>query len=341
MDWEFERVAGPYEGVTEGPAWDGTALFFSLRASIGDETPELNRIMRYDPVTGETTVYRSDTKGANGLAFDREGRLFGCAAHAHGVVRYDPDGTMEHLPNVMDGKRNNRPNDLVVDSQGRIWFSDPFGRASTPEERAQGLDHTSVNRLDPRPDGGYDLRRMTHDTRKPNGVLLSKDERTLYVAVGYDEDLTRELRAYPIRDDDTLGPHRVIHAFGRDEVDEAEHERIRREQPAFYASYGEKALGNHRGVDGMCLDDAGNIIACAGWKHWGPGPMVYVFSPEGRVLSTHPHEAGPINCTWGGADLGILYITMGKGLFRVTNTGRRGWLLYPQQPPVDAPTSAR
>jgi gluconolactonase len=147
---------------------------------------------------------------------------------------------------------------------------------------------------------------MTFDTTSPNGILFSQDEQTLYVAQS-DYDGVRELRAYPLRDDDTLGAYNVLHQFGQD------------------------ARGVHRGVDGMCLDTEGNIIACAGWREAGPGPMIYVFAPSGRVLETHPVPVDrPTNCTFGDRDLRTLYVTTGGGyLFRVGNTGRRGWLLYP------------
>ena len=95
----------------------------------------------------------------------------------------------------------------------------------------------------------------------------------------------------------------------------------------------------------MCLDTQGNIIACAGWfptgprlgdMGWpqsGPGPLIYVFAPSGRVLETNPLPEGvnrPTNCTFGGPDLSILYVTTGEGhLFKVANTGRRGCLMYP------------
>jgi gluconolactonase len=149
---------------------------------------------------------------------------------------------------------------------------------------------------------------MTFDTTAPNGVLLSQDERTLYVAESNFKG-TRELRAYPLNDDDTLGKYVVLHAFGQDH------------------------RGTQRGVDGMCLDTEGNIVATAGWCKSGPGPLVYVFAASGRVLETHaPPMVGkspePKNCAFGDADLSTLYVTTGNGhLYRVRNTGRRGWRL--------------
>jgi gluconolactonase len=297
MDWEFELIAGPYGGTAEGPAWDGQALLFTHIPG--------SRIMRYDPRSGDVSEFRSGTHNTNGLMFDGQGRLYGCQSGRHCIVRFEPDGGMTPLPNRLDGRRHNRPNDLAIDRKGRIWFTDPFGRGRPADERE--LDHASVLRHDPQPDGSWSLQRMTYDTTSPNGILFSRDERTLYVAQS-DYEGVRELRAYPLNDDDTLGAYRVLHTFGQD------------------------ADGVQRGVDGMVLDTDGNIIACAGWNAAGPGQMIYVFAPSGRVLETHPvPEDRPTNCTFGDPDLSTLYVTTGGGhVFRVRNTGRRGWLLYPR-----------
>lgn len=321
MEWDFELVAGPYQGGTEGPAWDGKALFFTNFS--------VNCVMRYDPVSGESTEFARDTQMMNGLAFDSNGVLYGCAGSGHVLMRFDAQGNMTPLPNLLDGKRHNRPNDLAIDRLGRIWFSDPFGRTSTLDERQ--LDHTSVLRLDPTPDGSYDLKRMTFDTTSPNGVLLSRDERTLYVACGGYRTAVRELRAYPLNDDDTLGTYRTLHSFGTDGVSDTRRTFVKENRPDFIRLYGEEAIGTHRGIDGMCLDIDGNIIACAGWRENGPGPMIYVFSPNGRILETHPvPRDGVTNCTFGDPDLSTLYITAAGSLFRVRNTGRRGWLNFPK-----------
>jgi gluconolactonase len=297
MAWDFELLAGPFGGTAEGPAWDGQALLFT-------HIPE-SRIMRYDPASGEVSVHRTGTKNTNGLMFDAQGRLYGCQSGDFRIVRFEPDGSQTPLPNELDGKRHNRPNDLAIDSQGRIYFTDPFGRGRPDGERQ--LDHASVLRHTPQADGGWKLERMTFDTTSPNGVLLSKDEKTLYVAQS-DYDGTRELRAYPIQDDGTLGAYVALHTFGNDH------------------------RGVQRGVDGMCLDSDGNIVACAGWDEAGPGPMIYVFASNGRVIETHPVPVDrPTNCTFGGADLSTLFVTTGGGhFFRVRNTGRRGYNLYPR-----------
>ena len=80
----------------------------------------------------------------------------------------------------------------------------------------------------------------------------------------------------------------------------------------------------------MCLDADGNIVACAGSSLSGPGPMVYVFSPTGRVLETHPTPVDPINCTFGDSDLTTFYMTSHSGgLYRIRRPGRKGWLIWP------------
>lgn len=294
--WTFEPAAGPYGGLTEGPAWDGSALLFSHIPG--------NRTMRYDPATGACTEFRINTEGTNGLAFDRNGVLYGCCQRGRSIVRFESDGSLTHLPDRLDGRKINRPNDLAIDSKGRIWFTDPCH--NVPADKRE-LDHGSVLRLAPNAEGGWTLERMTTDTRSPNGIALSHDERTLYVAEsGFEREGVRELRAYPIRDDDTLGDFTVLHTFGKD------------------------VRGIHRGVDGMCLDADGNIVACAGWPAAGPGPLIYVFAPSGRVLETRPVPFAtvsekPTNCAFGGADMDMLFVTTGEGfLYRVRDSGRHG-----------------
>ena len=298
MSWDFVLVDGPYGGVTEGPAWDGSGLIFTHCPA--------SRIMRYDPERQSSTVFRSDTNYANGLMFDREGRLYACEGDARRVVRYEPDGSATALVDQFEGKRLNIPNDLAIDLQGRVWFTDPYYEGAAgpwSEDRSQkDLDHESVYRLDPQPEGSWIVNRATFDTTRPNGLLFSLDHETLYVAQsGRRPEEKRELRAYPVQADASLGAHTVLHDFG-----------------------------SHRAVDGMCLDTEGNIIATAGYELGGPGPMIYVFSPSGGVLETHPISAErPTNCTFAGPDLTTLYVTSVEGHLFEVHTSRQGRLLYP------------
>lgn len=299
MAWKFELVGGPFGCTSEGPAWDGQYLYFTL--------VQQNRIMRYDPKKDECTEWRTRTHATNGTMFGADGRLYGCCAGGRSIVRFESDGRTSVVVDRLEGKRLNTPNDLAIDRKGRIWFTNPWNEMlADPGDRMELADEP-VLRADPGPDGKWTVSRAASDITQPNGVLLSADQRTLYVSqCDYGEDRLRELRAYPINEDGSLGRYTVLHQFGKD------------------------FRGVHRAVDGMCLDAEGNIVACAGWLKSGPGPMIYVFSPAGRILETHPLPADhPANCTFGDADLQSLYITTGKGhLFRV-RTERQGWNLYP------------
>lgn len=277
MPWQFELIAGPFGGITEGPVWDGYAVLFT--------NIENSLIYRYCPSTEDLTVVRGDTNNGNGLTLDQDKRLYCCEGGGEGrrVVRYNDDGTTDVIADQFEEKRLNSPNDLVFDQRGRLWFTDPrYGDYRDDME----LDHESVYRCDPQPHGRWTIQRMTYDTTCPNGLVISPDQKTLYVAQSkYGDNESRELRAYPILDDGTLGAYDVLHNF--------------------YP---------HRGIDGMRVDAAGNIVATAGWEVSGPGPMIYVFAPTGRVLSTHPLPAHrPTNCCFGDLNLHSLYVTSIEG----------------------------
>lgn len=300
MSWKFELLMKP-TGVplTEGPVWDGEYLYFThIKAS---------RILRHDPKSGAITESRSGTNRTNGLAYDTQGRLFGCCSGGRSIVRFDPDGKTVTIADRLDGKKLNTPNDLAIDRKGRIWFTNPVNDGNWDKTEVQELDHRSVLRADPQADGSYKVTRATVDNTQPNGILVSRDQSTLYVAESsFTRGVARELRAYPIDDDGSLGKYRTLYTWGEDYRDV------------------------HRGIDGMCLDAEGNIVATNGWEASGPGPMITVFSPTGRVLETHPLPADrPTNCCFGGADLTTLFVTTGEGHFFRAQTDRVGWAMYP------------
>ena len=300
MAWRFELLNKPYGGITEGPVWDGEAVYFTHISN--------HRIMRYDPVSGAITQARDGTNHTNGLCHDAQGRTYGCCSGGRSIVRFEPDGTTTTIADRVDGQKLNTPNDLATDLKGRIWFTNPWNAANIDPSEIEELDNRSVLRADPQGDGSYTVTRVTFDTTMPNGILVSQDQKTLYVAEsnGARMDLDRELRAYPINDDGSLGPYTVLHTFGKDK----------------------NAV--HRGIDGMCLDVDGNIVATAGWPNGGPGPLIYVFSPSGRVLETHPVPASnPTNCCFGGPDRSTLYVTSTDGHFFKAETDRIGWAIYP------------
>ncbi len=289
MSWKFENAAPVIGSITEGNAWDGERMLYS--------NISMNRIMSYDPDTGLVEVWREDTEGTNGLNFDREGRLFGCAGDGRRIVRFDPNGDMVTIVDRLDGRRINSPNDLAITPSGSIYFSDRVGDTN-PDV---GIRFSAIISAEPQDDGTYAAVRRTFDTSMPNGLLFSIDYRTLYVAQSdYRASEKIELRAYPANDDGSLGDYVVLHDFGP-----------------------------HRGIDGMTLSSEGNIVACTGWEISGPGGMITVFDPKGRIIETHPTPANrPTNCTFVGEDL---YVSSIEGhLLVARNTGMTGYLLWPK-----------
>jgi gluconolactonase len=283
MTFKFELVHGPLGRPLGGLAWDGQAMLVS---DING-----NNLLAFDPKSGETSVRRRFTNRINGIAFGADGALYGCQQGSRRVVRMPADGTMGLTTTRLHGLVHNHPNLIAVDKKGRLWFSDVHHPvpASGPQVFAP-LEHQSVLRLEqgPRPGSHWHIERMTFDTASPRGVALSPDENTLYVSETDNEPGgARELRAYPILEDGTLGAFVVLHTFGAD------------------------GRGVHRGIEGMCVDGSGNIFACAGGKRSGPGPLVYVFAPSGAILETCPIAADqPANCAFGGGDL---YVTTEGG----------------------------
>jgi len=296
MTWEFDLVAGPYAGPTGGLVWDGAAVLFTAI----DE----GRLLRFDPQTRKVEETRRYLNRVNGLAFGPAGELYGAQEGGRRLVEFTPDGRLTAVDALLDGKYHNQPSDLVVDQKHRITFTDPhhpvipFGPQIFPL-----LAHQSVLRLERNERRAWTAVRLTTDTVSPRAVLLSGDERTLYVADGEARaEHRRELRAYPVRDDGSLGPCAVLHTFGSD------------------------VRGPHRGVEGMCLDAEGSIVACAGWQRSGPGPLVYVFAPSGAVVETHALPAdAPNRCCFGGRDLDHLYVTTAGGHLYEARTQRRGF----------------
>lgn len=296
VNWQFDRIGESFDDVLNGPLWDGSGLLFCKVKS--------SEILRYDPESGATTVVRKYTVQNRGLALGPRGELYGAQSNSRRIVRYFDDGSAKYLESYLDGKRHNHPLDLVVDSKGRIWFTDPVGEPTVggPNEYP-ALDHSSVLRLE-KVSGAWTVKRMTYDTERPQGIALSPDERTLYVTEGRpDVRAVRTLRAYPVNEDASLGNPRLLHTFGSD---------LRGAQP---------------GGAGMCVDSEGNIVLAAGSGDVGPGPLVYVVAPSGRILETHalPDAGTPTNCAFGGPDLSTLFVTTTEGnLFQVKATGLKG-----------------
>lgn len=256
---------------TEGPAFGPGGLCFS---DIG------NRILRFDPKTEKTAVYREPSGRANGLIFDSQGRLIACeGANTGGKRRIsitDRDGTVRTLADKWMGKRFNSPNDLTIDKQDRVYFTDPRYVGKEPRE----LTTESVYRVDP--DGS--VTQIITDVQKPNGIILSPDLKTLYLADNNAKG-NRHLLAFALRPDGSVGPKKILHDFK-----------------------------TGRGIDGMTIDMQGHIYATAGV---GKEAGVYIFTPAGKKIGFIPTPETPSNCCFGDADHKTLYITAGVSLYRI------------------------
>ena len=297
MTWKFDLVAGPFKGRTGGLAWDGSGMLCSL---VLEE-----RIVKFDPKTGKADNWRKYTGRTNGISVASDGSVFGAQEGGRRIIHFCTDGSTAPTNDLVDGKHHNQPVDVFADSKGRVWIADPwnlqnpYGPSIYPF-----LDHASVLRLERDERKAWKLKRMTTDTIGPRAVLLSADEKTLYVADG-DLEIEKSrskgastLRAYPVNADGSLGKVNVLHTFAAGE----------------------------RGIEGMCLDSAGNIVACTGSKKSGAGPMITVFAATGGIIESVPAPADlPMRCAFGDDGLGSLYVTTGEGqLFRCSNSGRKG-----------------
>ncbi|NQW17191.1 MAG: SMP-30/gluconolactonase/LRE family protein [Chloroflexi bacterium] len=256
-----------------------------------------NTTFKFDPTSKNIEVWRTNTNISNGQNFSRDGRLFNCEGGAKQMTEVHGPDSVTVIANEHDGIPFNAPNDVAIDRSGRVWFTDPnYG------DRPTAMDNESIYRVD-ETDGSWTTTRVTFDTTRPNGLVFSADESILYVAESPNSPISRsQLRAYPVNSDGSLGDHTVLHDFGAG-----------------------------RGIDGMCLTADGNILATAGADSAGPGPMLYLFAPSGRVISTAPTPAdSPTNCAFAEDGLAVLYVTFATGhVYRVPNSGLTGHRLYP------------
>jgi gluconolactonase len=187
---EPERLATGFQ-FTEGPVWmaDGYLLFSDIPANI---------MYKWTPENG-AEVWREPSGNSNGLTRNSDDLLLACEHGNRRVSRTNPDGTVETIAGAYQGKRLNSPNDLVVKSDGVVYFTDPpYG--IQPEEKEQ--PHNGVYRI--LTDGSLEL--MADDFERPNGLAFSPDESILYI----DDSYYRHLRAFDVREDGTLENSRII-----------------------------------------------------------------------------------------------------------------------------------
>lgn len=191
---EYVEVLHRGSRKTEGPAY-----FAAGRYLVWSDIPN-DRMLRWDETTGEIGVFRQPSGYANGNTIDRQGRLVTCEQGSRRVTRTEHDGSITVLADTYDGKRLNSPNDVVVRSDGSIWFTDPrYGITGHYEGQAaeSEIDGDHVYRIDP--DTG-ELSIVADDFVRPNGLAFSADETVLYVV----ETRLRCIRRFDVKDDGTL-----------------------------------------------------------------------------------------------------------------------------------------
>ena len=259
------KVAGGF-GFIEGPAADGQGnLYFS-------DIPNA-RIHKLD-AQGKVTVFREKSNKSNGLMVDGKGRILACEMDG-AVVALSADGQgREVLADQHNGKPLNAPNDLVIDKNGGIYFTDPMYGAKTPLPQGK----TCVYYL---PKGGKPVR-LLDNLPNPNGVILSPDEKTLYVI----PSSQRQMMAYPVEAPGKLGAGRV------------------------FCELAQRRPGGNSGGDGLAVDVQGNLYITA-------ETGVQVWSPAGKLLGTLVFPEQPANCDFGGPGNKTLYATARTGLYQV------------------------
>lgn len=271
----LRQIATGFEWA-EGPVWFGDAdcLLFS-------DIPS-NRIMRWGPATG-LSVYRAPSNFANGHTRDRQGRLISCEHGARRVTRTEYDGTITVIADSFDGKRLNSPNDVVVKSDGTIWFSDPhYGIATNYEgHKAEQELPCNVYRVDP---ARGTIEAVLTDFDCPNGLAFSPDETRLYVSdTGrkFDNPRKAHMRSFKVTGEKTLSGGDVFHVI------------------------------SPGASDGFRLDTNGNV-----WSSAGDG--VHCISPSGELLGKILVPEIVSNVCFGGRAKHKLFITATTSVYLIS-----------------------
>lgn len=272
------RVERLWSGArwSEGPAW-----FAAGRYLIWSDIPN-NRMLRWDETNGEVSTFRQPSNNSNGNTVDRQGRLITCEHLTRRVTRTEHDGSISVLADTWDNKPLNSPNDVVVKSDGSIWFTDPSYGILTDYEgnRADAELPCQVYRIDP--DGSMGV--IASDFEKPNGLAFSPDESILYVA---DTGVTH-----------LAGGPKHISAL-----------ELSRDGKSLQAStvFAECTEGL---FDGFRVDTQGRI-----WSSAGDG--VHCYSPQGTLIGKVRIPELVANVTFGGAKRNRLFICGTTSLYAV------------------------
>jgi gluconolactonase len=284
----FARYHLPLAGIERlavGTRWgEGPVWFGDWRALLWSDIPN-DRILRWDEATGTTSVFRAPSRFANGNTRDRQGRLVTCEHGSRSVTRTEYDGAITVLCDRHAGRRLNSPNDVVVASDGAIWFTDPaFGIAGHYlGEPAEPELPTQVYRIDGATGA---VRVVADDIAGPNGLAFSPDERVLYIVASRAEP--RELLAYDVVDDGM---------------------RLARRRTLVRCAAAETP-------DGLRVDIDGNL-----WCGWGMAPEldgVRVFDPQGEPIGHIHLPERCANVCFGGRHRNRLFMAAGHALYALT-----------------------
>jgi gluconolactonase len=276
---EFERIANGFL-FTEGPLWHPGEQSLLFSDMPGDHMRKWTR-------QGVTT-FRKPCAQSNGLAWDRQGRLLVCEHASSKLTRTEPDGSITVLASHHDGKELNSPNDVVVKSDGGVYFTDPtYGRIEYyGNPRPTQLGFRGVYRAEA---DGKTLTLLADDFGQPNGLCFALDEKRLFV----NDTERRHIRVFDVKADGTLANSRVW----------------------------AETTGEGKGApDGMKMDVEGNIYCC------GPGG-IHVFDPQAVCLGVIHLPEQTANMCFGDEDFRTLYVTASTSVYRlrVKVAGRAQW----------------
>ena len=263
---------------TEGPAWmpQGNLVWSDIPS---------NSLLRWNEATNAVSLFRYPAASANGNTVDPQGRLVTCEQHPRRVARTEPDGSTTVLAAAFQGKRFNSPNDVVVKSDGTVWFTDPsYGVGGDGYEGAREMEGCHVYRADP---ATGEVRQMTTDFVMPNGLAFSPDESLLYIVdtgSTNDPDGPNHVRRFVVGPDGTLAD-------------------------------GEVLLNIAKLHDGLRVDSEGRLW-CANEEG------VHCHAPDGTLLGKLRLPERASNLCFGGADGDWLLITATTSVYRVPVNAR-------------------
>ena len=276
----IERLATGFRWA-EGPVWFG-----DQRRLVWSDVPA-DRMYAWDEETGETSIFRKPSGHGNGNTRDRQGRLITCEHSGRRVSRTELDGRITTLADRFEGKRLNSPNDVVVSSDGAVWFTDPvFGIIGNNEGvKAEQEVPPNVYRIDP--DGSISV--AAEGINMPNGLAFSPDEKILYIVES--RSVPRRILAYDVVNGRQLTNKRIL-------ID----------------------AGPEGTPDGFRVDTDGNL-----WCGWGMGREgldgVHVFNPEGRLIGRIQLPERCANVCFGGLHRNRLFMAASSSLYSlIVNT---------------------